>query len=159
MSDTESDTSSDIQSVSSNLNNQELDEVESIDDVNKVNEIRNKVRDWKLREIDGNTTETSNAKGLQGLRNYVSKSATLFYDLMNYMKTAKNKEQNMKDVLYVSIVEAIGVPAALNYHIRTVLEHVLQRDLVELPFTVEPKVINTYAEKGLEVATEFPDEQ
>jgi hypothetical protein len=151
---------SEEESTSSNLSLQDdVDDVETLDDVNHVNQVRNSVMNWKLREMDQNTTETSKANGLQGLRSYIAKSATLFYDLMNYMKTSKNKEQNMKDGLYVSIVDAIGIPGTLNYHVRTLLEHVLQRDLLELPFTVEPKVINTYAEKGLEVQTEFPDEE
>ena len=148
------------ESTSSNLSiPDDLDDVENLNEVNHINQVRNSIMNWKLREMDGNTSESSKANGLQGLRSYVAKSATLFYDLMNYLKTAKNKEQNMKDVLYVGIVDAIGVPATLNFHVRSLLEHILQRDLLELPFTVEPKVINTYAEKGLEVQTEFPDEE
>jgi hypothetical protein len=154
MSDSESESSASVLSIEDGL-----DDVENIEDVNHVNQVRNGVRDWKLRELDKNTTETSQAHSLQGLRSYVAKSATLFYDLMGYMKTATNKEKNMKDVLYVSIVDAIGAPGALDYHVRNVLEHILQRDLLELPLTVEPKVVNTYAEKGLKVQTEFPDEE
>ena len=154
MSDSESDSNSSILRI-----DDETNDVESIDDTNHINKVRNSIMNWKLREKDENTLESSKANGLQGLRAYVSKSATLFYDLMNYMKTSKNKEQNMQDGLYVSIVDAIGIPATLNHHVRSMLEHILQRDLIELPFTVEPKVINTYADKGLEVQTEFPDEE
>ncbi len=154
MSDSETDSNSPL-SIAEN----EIEDAVDIDEENHVNRVRNSVRDWKLREKDENTTNTSKANGLQGLRTYVAKSATLFYDLMNYIKTSQNKEQNMKDILYVNIIEAIGIPSTLNYHVRTMLEHILQRDLIELPFTVEPKVINTYAEKGLEVKTEFPDEE
>jgi hypothetical protein len=154
MSDSEVESKSSFSSI-----DEGVEEIDDMNDVNHVSEVRNSVREWKLREMDGNTNESSKAKGLQGLRNYVAKSATLFYDLINYMKTAQNKEQNMKDTLYVSIVNSIGAPGTLNYHVRTILEHILQRDLIELPFTVEPKVINSYAKKGLEVQTEFPDEE
>ena len=65
----------------------------------------------------------------------------------------------MKDTLYVSIVEAIGIPAALGIQVKLLLQHVLERDLVELPFTVNPKAINERAEKGIEVQTQFPDEE
>ncbi len=154
MSDSETESNSYL-----SIKEDEIEEAENIDDENHINRVRNSIMNWKLREKDENTLESSQANGLQGLRAYVAKSAMLFYDLMNYIKTSQNKEQNMKDVLYVSIIEAIGIPSTLNYHVRILLEHILQRDLIELPFTIEPKVINTYAEKGLEVKTEFPDEE
>lgn len=128
-------------------------------DIEHVENVRNAVAEWKLREMDKNANETSKPKGLQGLRNYVNKSARLFYDLNTYINTSKNDEKNMKDVLYVSIIEAIGMPAALAFQVKMLLQHVLERDLVELPFTVNPKAINERAEKGIEVETQFPDEE
>lgn len=157
MSDSESEASS---VVSVQENNDTIDDtVEDLEESNYMNGVRNSIRDWKLREMDANANESSQPNGLRGLRNFVNKSAKLFYDLQSYLNTSKNDEQNMKDSLYVSIVNSIGVPATLSYHIRTLLDHILQRDLVELPFTVEPKVINSYAKKGYEVKTEFPDEE
>lgn len=141
------------------IENEETEPVDDLEESTYITNVRNSVRDWKLREMDANTSETSKANGLGGLRSYVAKTAQLFYDLQTYLNTSKNKEKNMADVLYVSIVEAIGIPATLNQHIRRLLEHFLQRDLVELPLTVEPTVINSYAQKGLEVKTEFPDEE
>ena len=157
MSDRDSD--SDTDSLSSIEGYDTKDEVGSTEDMNRVNTVRNTVRDWKLREMDKNTELNSNPSGVNGLRNYVSKTARLFYDLTSYLNTSKNDEKNMKDVLYVSIVDAIGLPATLNRHVKIMLEHILQQDLVELPYTVEPKVINTYAKKGMEAQTEFPDEE
>ena len=156
MSDSESETSSVMSVENEALENEQIEDLE---ETNYLKSVRNSIRDWKLREMDANANETSKANGLQGLRNYVSKSAKLFYDLQAYLLTSKNDEQNMKDALYVSIVDSIGMPATLTHHIRLLLEHILQRDLVELPFTVEPKVINSYAKKGLEIQTEFPDEE
>ena len=156
--DTNQETDSDRDSLSPIVNYDE-EGVENIDEDAHIDKVRTAVQNWKLREMDNNTSETSNAKGLQNLRSFVAKSATLFYDLNTYMDTSKNKENNMKDALYRHIIDAIGVPATLSSHVKTLLQYFLQRDLVELPFTVEPKVINTYAQKGLEAPTEFPDEQ
>lgn len=159
MSDRGSDSDTDsLSSIEGYDINDEIENTED-EDMTRVNTVRNTVRDWKLREMDKNTELTSNPSGVNGLRNYVSKSARLFYDLTSYLNTSKNDEKNMKDVLYVSIVDAIGLPATLNQHVKTMLEHILQQDLVELPYTVEPNVINTYAKKGMEAQTEFPDEE
>lgn len=133
--------------------------VEDPKELEHVQTVRNAVADWKLREMDRNSTETSKPKGLRGLRDYVNNSAKLFYDLNTYMNTSKNDEKNMKDALYVGIIEAIGLPATLAFHMKLLLQHILERDLVELPFTMNPKAINERAEKGIEVRTQFPDEE
>lgn len=157
MSDSESE--NDRLSIESPAPEEEVEPVEDIQETEQLNSVRNSIRDWKLREMDANTNGSQKSNGLGGLRNYVSKSAKLYYDLMNYIQTSKNDENNMKDSFYVSIVQAIGIPTALPFSLRMLLEHVLQRDLLELPFTVEPTVINSYAKKGYSVQTEFPDEE
>ena len=136
-----------------------IENLPSPDDQTKVVNVRTAVREWKVREFDKTTEKSSNAKGLQGLRDYVAKAARLFYDLINYLKTSQNKDQNMKDTLYVNIVMAIGVPGSLGYHVKTVLESLLERDLIELPYTIEPKVVNTYAKDGMEAQQDFPQEE
>ena len=152
---------SDRDSLSSIEAHDTLDEAQSPEPevVEKIHSVRNAVRDWKVREFDKTTEEKANAKGLQNLRNFVSKSARLYYDVTNYIKTSKNNEQNMKDSLYVNIVTAIGIPGSLSFHVKTILESLLQRDLIELPFTIEPKAINTYAKDGMIAQQEFPEEE
>jgi hypothetical protein len=156
MSDTED---SDRDSLSSIGAYDTEEKLESEDDAVKVNNVRNAIRDWKVREFDKTTEPTSNAKGLGLLRTYAAKSARLFYDIQDYLKTSKNKEQNMKDTFYVNIVTAIGIPGSLSFTVKTVLESLLQRDLLELPYTIEPKAINTYAKDGLVAQQEFPEEE
>ena len=155
MSDSESETGS----LSPIENYETHNIIEDPTDISHISNVRNAVREWKLREMDNNTSKTSKANGLENLQNFVSKSARLYYDLNKYINTSKNDEKNMRDILYATIVDAIGIPASLNMHVKIMLQHILQRDLVELPFTVEPKVINTYAEKGFEASKEFPDEE
>lgn len=135
------------------------EKIESIEDQNHIQEIRSAVREWKTRELNKNTAVNSNAKSLASLRVYVANAAQLFYDLMNFMKTSQNKEQNMRDSLYVKIVGAIGNPGALAQPLRTVLESLLERDLIELPYTLEPKMTNAFANKGIEAQKEFPEEE
>jgi hypothetical protein len=137
----------------------EEEQPENPEDVEKITNVRNAVREWKVRELDKTTDETANAKGLQNLRSFVAKTGRLYYDLVNYLKTSRNKEQNMKDTLYVNIVTAMGVPGSLSFHVKTILESLLQRDLLELPYTLEPKVINTYAKNGIQAQQEFPEEE
>lgn len=137
----------------------EIEEAENPEDIERMTNVRNAVREWKVRELDKTTEETANAKGLQNLRSFVAKTARLYYDLMNFLKTSKNNEQNMKDTLYVNIITAMGVPGSLSFHAKTILETLLQRDLLELPYTLEPKVINTYAKNGIKAQQEFPEEE
>jgi hypothetical protein len=159
MNNQTSDSESDSGTLSP-IENYDTNEI--IDDEKEIQymqNVRNKVQDWKLREMDKNTTEKSNAKGLLGLRMYLNKSAKLFYDLNTYINTSKNNDKNMKDALYASIIEAIGLPGALAYHTKMLLQHILERDLVELPFTINPSAVNERAKKGIEVQTQFPDEE
>jgi hypothetical protein len=154
MSDTESDRDS-LELINDYDGERDIPENEAM----HVNTVREAVKNWKQREMDKNTLKENNTKGLGSLRNYVSKSAQLYYDLNTFMSTSKNNEKNMKDSLYVSIVSAIGNPGSLSFNLRTLLEHFLQRDLIELPFTLETNVINSHAEKGVSSQRDFPDEE
>lgn len=155
MSDTESDRDS-LESINAF---DSLAEPSNEEESSKLQSIRQAVQTWKAKEMDKNTMNVSNTKGLGALRNYVAKSARLFYDLNTYISTEKNTETNLNDKYYVQIITAIGLPGGLSYHLKTLIEHVLERDLVELPFTLEPKIINTYATKGERINTEFPEEE
>ncbi len=157
MSDTDSDR--DSRDSLDNINDFDNEMPENEEEVNQVNNVRNAIKEWKLREQDKNTNTNSNAKGLKTLRSYVTDTANLYYDLKNYLTTSQNKAKNMEDNLYVNIITAIGAPGALSNPLRILLDRVLERDLIELPFTVEPNVINSYAEEKLKVTTDFPDEE
>jgi hypothetical protein len=130
-----------------------------LEEEERINKVRDTIKDWKLRELEANTHFNTKANGLDPLRKFVSKSARLFYDLQNYLTTSQNKEENMKDNLYVMIVSAIGSPGTLSLHGRTLLQSLIERDLVELPLTVEPKIVNSYTKKGLTLNANFPDEE
>jgi hypothetical protein len=155
MSDTESDRDS-LESING-FDNQ--DESVNEEELTKVKKVREAVQSWKTKEMDKNTIHPSNSKGLGALRNYVAKSARLYYDLNTYLTTEKNTESNLNDKYYVNIITAIGIPGGLSYHLKELLQSLFERDLVELPFTLEPKVINSYAKKGERVNTEFPEEE
>jgi len=155
----EYDSDSDSDSLDSIARYETREPVENEEEKTVVANVRNAVREWKLREMDKNTDFNVSAKGLEPLRSFVANSAQLFYDLQSYMSTLQNKESNLKDKLYVAIVSAIGNPASLTVHSKLLLTNALERDLVELPFTVEPAVINSYAGKGYEASTEFPEEE
>jgi hypothetical protein len=155
MSDTESDKDS-LESI--NAFDQELEPTNQ-EEISKLETVREAVQNWKNKEMDKNTINVSNTKGLGALRNYVAKSARLFYDLNTYIKTEKNNETNMNDKYYVNIITAIGTPGGLTYHLKSLIQHMLERDLVELPFTLEPKVINSHANKGERINTQFPEEE
>lgn len=135
------------------------DLVENGEENTYIQNVREAVKNWKVNKMDETTEANSNVKGLDPLRKYVANSSRLFYDLMSFLSTSKNNEKNMKDNYYVKIVSAIGVPGGLSFHIRTLLEHFLQRDLIELPFTLETNMVNAYAQKGVQVSTNFPDEE
>jgi hypothetical protein len=130
-----------------------------LEEEERINKVRDSIKDWKLRELEANTHFNTKANGLDPLRKFVSKSARLFYDLQNYLTTSQNKQENMKDNLYVMIVSAIGSPGTLSLHGRTLLQSLMERDLVELPLTVEPKIVNSYTKKGLTLNANFPDEE
>lgn len=150
---------SDNDSLSSMEAYDTVEDLEDSKEVEKLTSIRNAVRDWKKNELDKTTDQTASPKGLDNLRKFVSKSAGLYYDITNYLKTSKNNEQNMKDSFYVNIIAAIGIPGSLSFHMKTLLENFLQRDLLELPFTLEPTAINTYAKTGVTAQQEFPEEE
>lgn len=155
------DSDSDTESNDSleRINDYDSEVPENEEDMKQLEPVREAIRNWKLREQDKSTTTNVNAQSLKGLREYVTNAANLYYDLKNYLTTSQNKQKNMEDSLYVSIVSAIGQPGSLPSPIRLLLDRVLERDLVELPFTMEPRVINTYAKENLKVGTQFPDEE
>lgn len=121
--------------------------------------VRIAVQNWKVREMGKNKETNANVQGFDPLRKYVSNAARLYYDLLTYLETSKNKETNLMDKYYVNIISAIGVPGALPYTLKTLLQHILQRDLVELPYTMEPTIINAHAKEGNRATTEFPEEE
>jgi hypothetical protein len=131
--------------------------IEAPDDIAKLSSVRQAIQSWKVNEFD-KTTRT-NAKGLGSLRHYTAKAARLFYDIMSFLKTSKNNEQNMKDTYYVNIVTAIGLPGSLSFPLLTLLENALQHDLLELPYTIQPNVVNAYAKDGMVAQQEFPEEE
>ncbi len=158
MSDTEA-YDSDKDSLSSMEAYDGVDTVESQDDIAKVNNVRTAVQSWKTREFGKTTNTTANPKGLTLLNQYRATAARLYYDILNYLQTSKNNEQNMKDTLYVNIVMAIGAPASLSNPLRILLTNLLEKDLLELPYTMEPKMVNTYAKDGVVAQQEFPEEE
>lgn len=155
MSDSDKDSIESINEYDTDINV----DAENTEDTERLGKVRESIRNWKVREMDKNTASKSSAKGLQSLRKYVANSARLYYDLNNYLNTEKNDEKNMQDSMYVGIISSIGNPGALSLQVKLLLQHILQRDLVELPFTLEPKLINTYAGKGIRAPTQFPDEE
>lgn len=155
MSDTESETDS----LGPMPETQTETTVESLEDQNQMQEIRSAVREWKTRELYKNTAPNSNEKGYASLNKYIANAAQLFYDLIDYIKTSQNKEQNMRDSLYVKIVGAIGNPGALSQPLILALESLLSRDLIELPYTLEPKMTNAFAKEGIQAQKEFPEEE
>ena len=121
--------------------------------------VRSAVQEWKVREIGKNKETNANVQGFYPLRKYVSNAARLYYDLITFLKTSKNNETNMLDKHYVNIISAIGIPGALPYTLKTLIQHMLQRDLIELPYTMEPAIINAHAKEGNQATTEFPEEE
>lgn len=158
MSDTEL-YDSDKDSLSSMEAYDGIDTIDSQEDITKLNNVRTAVQSWKTREFGKAANTTANPKGLGLLNQYRAKAARLYYDILNYLKTSKNNEQNMKDTFYVTIVMAIGAPASLSNPLRILLESILEKDLVELPYTMEPKMVNTYAKDGVIAQQEFPEEE
>ncbi len=153
MSDTESDTS-----YVDRQEEMEMDQLNADEEV-AVQNVRNAVQSWKLREMAKNKEVNANVQGFDPLRKYVSNAARLYYDLVQFLNTSKNKETNMMDKYYVNIVSAIGIPGSLPYSVRMILQHMLQRDLVELPYTMEPTIINAHAKQGSVATKEFPEEE
>ena len=152
MSDSESDS---LESI----NQFDTQEMVPEPEEEQVADIREAVRKWKANQLQKNSDPNGNPRGLNALRTYVASSASLYYDLMDYLANFRHKEQNQKDALYRGIVAAMGHPASLTSHARALIEYLLERDLVEFPFTVEPKAVNTYAAKGMVTTTEFPEDE
>lgn len=159
MSDSDSEYSSDRDSLESIAPYETRGLQDDPQELQRIASVRDAVRTWKQRELDKNSNKNQKPKGLGSLRKYVANSAKLYYDLNTYLNTSQNDEKNMTDDLYRSIVAAIGVPGTLPFHTKFVLESLLERDLIELPFTIEPKVVNTYAKQGIHTNTDFPDEE
>lgn len=135
------------------------EELENQEDEAKIQNVRSAVQEWKVREIGKNKETNANVQGFHPLRKYVSNAARLYYDLVTFLNTSKNNETNMMDSYYVKIISAIGIPGALPYTLKTLLQHMLQRDLIELPYTMEPTIINAHAKEGNQATTEFPEEE
>lgn len=149
--DSEDDSLSPIEAATESL--------DAPEDTTHLSTVRTAVQAWKANEFAKTATGNSNAKGLGSLRHYTANAARLFYDLTSFLTTSKNKDHNMKDMYYVSIVSAIGLPGSLSFPLRTLLENALQHDLLELPYTIQPAVVNTYAKNGLVAQQEFPEEE
>jgi hypothetical protein len=125
----------------------------------RIENVRERIKTWKLRELKNNTGFNQKPNGLDPLRKFVTKSARLFYDLQEYIATSQNKDENLKDNLYMMIITAIGPPGSLSVHGRTLLQSFMERDLLELPLTVEPKIVNSYTKKGLRLNANFPEDE
>lgn len=126
---------------------------------NHIEEVRKAVSSWKERELDKASDIKQDPQSLDRIQQFLRLAAKLLYDLLNYIKSAKNNDENMKDKLYVKIVTAIGNPSDLTSHERINMEDILNRDLVELPFTVKPSMVNAHAKKGIKVSTNFSSDQ
>jgi len=150
---------SDSEPDSLDLNRNDSEEIRDEPEDQLLTQVREAIRQWKARELTKNSDPSGNPKGLHALRAYVARSGKMYYDLLAYLTTETEAEENRRDALYKAIVSAIGDPRQLSNHGRSLIEYTLERDLVEFPFTVEPKSINTYADKGLTTTTDFPDEE
>ncbi len=131
----------------------------SEEEENHIEAVRNAVSIWKERELDKASDSKQDPQSLDRLKQFLVLAARLLYDLLNYIQSAKNKDENMKDKLYVKIITSIGNPDNLTTHERINIENILNRDLVELPFTVNPKMINAHAKKGIQIPHSFSSDQ
>jgi hypothetical protein len=122
------------------------EESSDLQDIAKVKPVRESVKAWKLRELEKTTNDETDPQDMTWLRKFVKAAALLYFDLIVYMDKAKNKDENMKDDLYVKIIGAIGIPSALSTTERFTIESMLNRDLVELPLTIEEAAIDERAE-------------
>lgn len=115
----------------------------------KLKPVRESVKAWKVRELQKSTDEDRDPSDIKWLRQFVKASAVLFFDLKMYLDKSQNKEENLKDDLYVKIIGAIGSPTELSTTERYTMENVLNRDLVELPLTIDEDAIDERAESRL----------
>jgi hypothetical protein len=121
----------------------------------RIDNVREAIKEWKIRELDKASDIKQDPEGFARIQQFLQLAARLLYDLLDYIKSSKNKQENLKDKLYVNIVSAIGDPNELTSHERINIEDILNRDLVELPYTVEPRMINIHAKHGIHAATSF----
>lgn len=131
----------------------------SEEEENHIEAVRNAIRLWKERELDKASDSKQDPQSLNRLQQFLVLAARLLYDLLNYMKSAKNKDENLRDKLYVKIISTIGHPDNLTSHERINIENILNRDLIELPFTVDPKIVNAHAKKGIKISDSFSSDQ
>lgn len=117
--------------------------------------VREAVKTWKARELDKSADKKQDAASFNSLNNFLQATARLLYDIKEYIRSAKNKEENMKDHLYVKIIQAIGDPNELSSYERINIEDILNTDLIELPFTVDPHLINSYSKKKIKANTKI----
>lgn len=150
---------SDSEPDSLDMNRNDTQEIVDEPEDQLLTHVREAIRQWKAKELEKNSDPKGNPRGLHSLRAYVARSGKMYYDLLAYLTTGKETDENRRDTLYRAIVTAIGDPTQLSNHGRSLIEYTAERDLVEFPFTVEPRSINTYAEKGLSTTTDFPDEE
>jgi hypothetical protein len=148
---------SDSEVDSLDMNQNDTQEILEEPEDQLLSQVREAIRQWKAKELEKNSDPNGTAKGLQALRSYVARSGKMYYDLVTYLTSETETEENRRDAFYKAIVSAIGDPKQLSNHGRSLIEYTLERDLIEFPFTVEPRSINTYANKGLTTETEFPD--
>lgn len=152
MSDTESDS---LESQTA----YDGEEVEPQEEEEKIETLRSLLHDWKVRELQKNTSLTANPRGLVPLQTYLAKAAKLYYDVNDYIENQGEKEENEKDNLYRQLRDTIGTPTELSTHQRILIHRLLERDLIEFPLTVDPKVVNTYTKKGYSGVLEFLEEE
>lgn len=120
-----------------------------------IDSVREAVKRWKRRELDKSAGQKENPDSFNGLNNFLRATARLLYDIQEYISSAQNKEENMKDHLYVKIIQAIGNPFTLSSFERINIEDVLNTDLVELPYTVDPDLIDEFKEKKIKANTKI----
>lgn len=152
MSDTESDSLGSLTAY-------DRDDSENEEEDTQIESLRKIVQEWKTRELKKNTAATANPRGLAPLQAYVANAAKLYYDMNDYLEKQTEKEENKQDGLYQSLRDAIGDPQMLRNHQRMMIHRLLERDLIEFPLTVDPKVVNTYTKKGFSGVPEFLDEE
>lgn len=121
----------------------------------RIERVREAVKIWKMREMDKSADKKQDPASFNGLHHFLIAAAKLLIDLSNYIKSSQNKDENMRDNLYVAIIQAIGHPDNLTSFERILIENNLKRDLVELPFTAEPSIIDAHAGKGIKADTKF----
>lgn len=143
-----------------NINDYEnIDVGPSEEEEDHIDSVRKAVKTWKMRELDKSADKKQDPASFNSLHHFLTAAAQLLIDISNYIKSSQNKDENMKDNLYVAIIQAIGDPNNLSSHERIHIENVLNRDLVELPFTVDPSIINAHAKKGIKANTKFYNEE